>query len=553
MDRRTLFKAAALAGVGAAGAAVGASSIAAAAPGSGSAGSSGNSAGGVSRGAAVYERLVPEIFAPIPDAPPHTPVVIIGSGFGGAVAAHRLTQAGVEVTMLERGSRWPNFHPTRQFFSNDMVPDGRAFWRQKSFTGVNGIPLPADYFGGVLDVVSFNGLKVWRAAGVGGGSIDYSGAHPLPSEKAFQHVFGNLVGYNEMVSKWYPQVTKTLGASLMPDDIYNSAPYAHSRVWDRQMRKAGYEPVKIPGIWNWDIMRQELRGDVRRSAIIAQTNYGNANGVKRGLGLNYLKFAENTGKLNIFPGHEVLDIGVDSNGRYTIHVQKVRPDGEIVNTRTISCDKLFLSAGSLGTTELLMRAQRDGSLKDLNEHVGRGWGSNGDAAVVRSMSMPEFITQGAASASMVQTDVDGMHVTLENWCVPGVSADVGIIGSLGMTLDDKRADFGLSPDGKLTLDWSQPDSQRVLETINKEVADANGVLTGAPIFSESANMGFTAHPLGGAVLGKVTDGYGRVKGHKGLYVVDGSMIPGNSGAVNPVITITALAERNMENIVGNDL
>ncbi|NLG56346.1 MAG: GMC family oxidoreductase, partial [Rhodococcus sp.] len=217
-----------------------------------------------------------------------------------------------------------------------------------------------------------------------------------------------------------------------------------------------------------------------------------------------------------------------------------------------SCDKLFLAAGSIGSTELLMRAQRSGSLKDLNEHVGRGWGSNGDAAVVRSFAMPEFVTQGAASASMVQTDVDGMPVTLENWCVPGVSVDVGIIGSLGMTLDDKRADFGLDRDGNLTLDWSQPDSQRAVETINKEIASANNVLTGAPMFSESANMGFTAHPLGGAVLGKAADDYGRVKGHKGLYVMDGSMIPGNSGAVNPVITITALAERNMENIVAND-
>lgn len=59
---------------------------------------------------------------------------------------------------------------------------------------------------------------------------------------------------------------------------------------------------------------------------------------------------------------------------------------------------------------------------------------------------------------------------------------------------------------------------------------------------------FTYHPLGGCVLGEATDDHGRVKGHKGLYVVDGSLVPGSLG-VNPFVTITALAERNMERIL----
>lgn len=63
--------------------------------------------------------------------------------------------------------------------------------------------------------------------------------------------------------------------------------------------------------------------------------------------------------------------------------------------------------------------------------------------------------------------------------------------------------------------------------------------------------GFTAHPLGGAVLGKVTDDFGRVKGHKGLHVMDGAAIPGSTGAVNPSLTISALAERNIAAIVKN--
>src|SRR5206468_629333 len=59
-------------------------------------------------------------------------------------------------------------------------------------------------------------------------------------------------------------------------------------------------------------------------------------------------------------------------------------------------------------------------------------------------------------------------------------------------------------------------------------------------------------PLGGLVLGKATDNYGRVKGYPNLYVVDGSLIPGSTG-VNPFVTITALAERNIERVLAEDV
>lgn len=64
--------------------------------------------------------------------------------------------------------------------------------------------------------------------------------------------------------------------------------------------------------------------------------------------------------------------------------------------------------------------------------------------------------------------------------------------------------------------------------------------------------GGTAHPVGGAVLGKACDLYGRVKGYKGLYVVDGAMIPGSTGATNPSLTIAALTERCVERIIAED-
>jgi cholesterol oxidase len=66
----------------------------------------------------------------------------------------------------------------------------------------------------------------------------------------------------------------------------------------------------------------------------------------------------------------------------------------------------------------------------------------------------------------------------------------------------------------------------------------------------AANANFTAHPLGGAVLGRATDSYGRVHGYKDLLVVDGAAVPGSTATANPALTITALAERAMDNYLG---
>jgi len=63
----------------------------------------------------------------------------------------------------------------------------------------------------------------------------------------------------------------------------------------------------------------------------------------------------------------------------------------------------------------------------------------------------------------------------------------------------------------------------------------------------------TYHPLGGAVIGKVCDDFGRVLGQRGLYVNDGALIPGSTACVNPSLTIAALAERNIDHIVRNDV
>lgn len=63
----------------------------------------------------------------------------------------------------------------------------------------------------------------------------------------------------------------------------------------------------------------------------------------------------------------------------------------------------------------------------------------------------------------------------------------------------------------------------------------------------------TWHALGGVPMGSATDLFGRIIGHRGLYVLDGARIPGSTGACNPSMTIAALAEHSMARIVPQDV
>ncbi|WP_327143228.1 GMC oxidoreductase [Nocardia sp. NBC_01327] len=500
---------------------------------------------------ALFQAWVPEIFAPLPDPPEHSEAIVIGSGFGAAVTALRLAEAGVQNTVLERGSRWPN-DPWREIFTGDDLPDGRGFWHRTSFTGVTKVPMPFSDFGGVLDVTEFAGIDVWRGAAVGGGSIVFTGAMVAPPKHLFDSVFGGIVDYDELDRVYYPRVRDMLRLSTMPPDIYNSVPFTHSRVWDQQVRAAGYEPQANDSIFNWDVLRAELAGNSRSSATAARSNLGNSNGAKFDLNQNYLRYAEGTGRSAIFPGHRVDSIAQDANGKYVVSVTKLAPAGQVLATRTLTCDRLFLGAGSVGTSELLVRAQATGALPQLNEHIGDGWGTNGDVVLARAESSLAGVGSGVPSASRI-ADESGMPLTLENWYVPGIPVDTGAIASLGIALDPTRARFGFdAARNAVGLSWPRGAQNAVVDAcraVDHRIAERAGSIVDYTPIGYDANAAFTAHPLGGAVLGQATDANGRVIGHPGLYVMDGAGIPGSTGTVNPSLTITALAERNIEAII----
>lgn len=503
----------------------------------------------------AYFNQVPELYLPAPRPPAYTPAIVIGSGFGGAVSALRLAQAGVETTVLERGFQWPN-HPSRDIFTQDTLPDGRGFWFRTSSKTLFGLPAtPVKFFGGVMDVTEYEHIDVWRGACVGGGSVVFTGAMPQPQRLYFDALFEGKVNYDEMNATFYPRVRGMLRLSPMPADIYRSAPFGHSRAWDARVRRAGYSLQSVDGIWNWDVVRAELRGQSRASCIVARSNLGNSNGAKFDLNQNYLRQAQATGKARVYAGQVVKTLYFDGS-RWVVDIQKISPEGLNLGRYTITSDLLFLAAGSIGTTELLLRARALGHLPNLNEFIGTGWGTNGDTAVARSFSFSSGASVGAACASRIHDTRGPVPVTLENWYSPGVPINLGIDASLGITFErESRANFRYDAStDRVRLMWPANGNDAAIEAarqVNNRVAWANFTVPGVPFIVKDVNAGFTAHPLGGAVLNKATDGHGRVIGYRGLYVMDGAAIPGNTGAVNPALTISALAERNIAHIIAN--
>ena len=92
-----------------------------------------------------YRSCIPEVFDPVAKPPAYTPALVIGSGFGGAISAYRLAQAGIETTVLERGLRWPMDH-SRDIHSGDFAPDGRAYWHRTEITHLTGLSFSFDKF-----------------------------------------------------------------------------------------------------------------------------------------------------------------------------------------------------------------------------------------------------------------------------------------------------------------------------------------------------------------------------------------------------------------------
>jgi cholesterol oxidase len=470
--------------------------------------------------------------------------IVIGSGFGGAVASLRLGQAGVETIVLERGRRW-RITPAGDTFSTYQYPDGRSAWLSNT-TLFPGAQVPIPVYTGVLDLKVGQGVNAYRGAGVGGGSLVYNAITYQPTKENFYQIFPRNIDYDELDRVYYPRVRSIIKPAPIPDDILQTPYYLSNRIFAEQATRAGFTPRKLDLAINWDIVRQEIAGQKVASVITGQVSYGNNSGAKNSVDQNYLKLAEATGNVEIRPLHVVTLIEELNGKKFRVYCNQINEQGVVIAQKSYVCRYLFLAAGSIGTTELLLRAKNKGTLRRLNDKVGKFWGTNSDAlglTVANTLTNP---TQGGPAGFVIEDLQNSIApVTLEP--VPFPFVPEGLIAALCLSIT--------KPEGYLTynqstdsadLFWPKDSAnnqkllQAFLSTYQRLNQANNTTLAGSPDFSA------TAHPLGGATIGKVCNQFGQVLGYPNLFVVDGALIPGATGCVNPSLTIAALAERSLD-------
>jgi cholesterol oxidase len=125
---------------------------------------------------------------------------------------------------------------------------------------------------------------------------------------------------------------------------------------------------------------------------------------------------------------------------------------------------------------------------------------------------------------------------------------------LGMGRDTPDGRITLT-DGELDVEWTTATSTAYFEAMRGTMKDISGALNGRfrdnPLWWTRRVV--TVHPLGGAPMGRhihegVVDSWGESFGHPGLYVIDGSCMPGPVGP-NPSLTIAAIADRAADRLL----
>jgi cholesterol oxidase len=500
--------------------------------------------------------------------------IVIGSGFGGSVAALRLAEKGYRVLVLESGSRFAD-----EDFAESTWDSKRYFFAPR--LGMRGI----------LRLTLFRDIFIASGAGVGGGSLGYANTLYRARRAFFEDPAWAADGWEEELAPHYDTAERMLGVTDVAFESVNDSllaemseafgvadTYRHTRVGVF----FGEPGVEVPDPY--------FGGEgPRRTGCrhCGSCMVGCRHGAKNTLVKNYLFFAERLG-VQVQADSEATDVrpreASDGSQGYVVTVERSGAWLRRRGRRQITARGVVFAAGALGTNKLLANCRHAGSLPRLSAQLGERVRTNSES--ILAMTAPEGtydFTQTVAISSSIYPDPD-THIELVTY---GEGADsmallntilVGdgtqfaktfaIAGTskrsltiLVMQTTDAAIRFRAVPRKlgrgvKLTTEQDTENPNPTFMPIANRAAEWLAQRTGGQaksgIMEALFNIPSTAHILGGATVGPdpasgVIDRDGHVYGYENLLVTDGSALPANPG-VNPSLTITALAERTMSQL-----
>lgn len=506
-------------------------------------------------------------------------VVIVGSGFGGAVAALRLTEKNYKVLVIEAG---------REFQDHEYA---KSSWRIRDF-----LFAPALGCFGIQRIHMLPDVMVLAGAGVGGGSLVYANTMYEPPEEFFaQGPWSGITDWQAELKPYYELARRMLGVEmntyLSPADLAMQD-VAHRMGVGETFKLA---PVAVhfgkgPGVESADPYFGGV-GPARKGCTnCGECMTGCRHNAKNTLDKNYLALAR-IGGAEIRAMTTVTEL-IRSDGQWLVRTKKTGG----IKKETFRAKQVVVAAGTYNTQKLLHRMKDEGVLPNLSDRLGYLSRTNSEAlvgAVAHKIPNPDF-TKGVAITSSffpdehthiepvrygigsnamgllstILTDGDDSKPRWKVWLAavgkaPGLAlkhlwvkdwSEKTVIALVMQSLDNSITVFGKKD--RTFGGWKLSSRQGEGEPNPSWIPIANQVARELAITIDGDPMGnlgevidapFTAHFVGGCVIAAdpsegVIDPYHRVFGYDGLHITDGSSISGNLG-VNPSLTITAQAER----------
>jgi cholesterol oxidase len=506
--------------------------------------------------------------------------IVIGSGFGGAASALRLSEKGYKVLVVEKG-RW---------LSAEDFPESN--WNLKKW-----LWLPFLRFHGLFKITFFRHVTTLSGVGVGGGSLVYANTLPVPKREFFRNKsWAHLADWEKELKPFYRVALKMMGTKTNPE--LKPADLALKELARRIGKEKDFSPTEVAVFFGEPEKEVDDpffggEGPPRSGcSYCGGCMLGCRHNAKNTLDKNYLYLAQKLG-CKIQAETKVYDVQpLDGKNGETGYRIKWRGTTRWRRSKgQITAKGIVFAGGSLGTTELLLKLKKS-SLPNLSDAVGRGVRTNSESLIgVTSFEKDIAYSDGIAIGSILNTDehshiepvrypagsgawrvlmsplVSGSNFAVRLFKIAGdllrhpvknfraffvrdwaeKTAILLFMQTLDSTLRFSRGFFGMAT----TLDSGAKPSSFIPEAQELANSYAEIVHGKATSLITEAMLGIptTAHILGGAPMGKdekegVIDKDNRVFGYRNMYVCDGAAISANPG-VNPSLSILAITERAM--------